>query len=446
MSPNVLKIGIPKRLLRNGHFRDKYGLQDGADKGLRKFSLAGDRKVFVLSARDVAGLVHLGLLDAGITYSEWLLGRDDDFEILGEVPGYSARVAVLVPKDCGGDSLEGFLGTRSRSAPLRVALEHTHLQDLVRARLQNRECSFLQVFGSVEGVLPEFADAAVDCVETGNSMRAHELKEIEVLHQSRLVLFVKRRASGSDDSLRAQCDFLLQVLAKPRKESICALRESAAATKSKSGPSSEPRIPPFVRYSQMVYGGELVFREPGASANADELAAGYLLAQHSSFSQLTDRVIFSLEVFDSVFENVVGYRDHIYFESVAEILSLLRRLELDYRVDDSPDLEAAIAALASCGFVYHFHLPRKFIGLSPRSGQVRCSSWGREYSRSILCAPAHASSQWRERRSSDQATLHTMLLPCREIYRKYLGHIKLERFDLELARKLRDQLPVRVLV
>jgi ATP phosphoribosyltransferase len=192
-----MKIGLPK-----GRFEAvsrgilaALGVPDPTAPRLRFRNGLDD--ILLLKAKDVPGLVAAGVLDAGVAPSEWVAELGMGCAVLGRVPGYQARISLLEPR--AGAAREG---RARRIATEFPALTRRHLVDA------GQDVRIIAVHGSTEAFIPDLADAAVDCVETGMTAERHGLQEVRTLHECclQVVAADPARASPADlDRLLAAC-------------------------------------------------------------------------------------------------------------------------------------------------------------------------------------------------------------------------------------------------
>ena len=154
-------------------------LELGGDRTLRH--AAGDATLIEMRNADVPVYVELGVADAGVVGKDVLL--ESGLRIYEPVDlGFSAcRLSLIRP-----------VGARG---PLRrVASKYPRLT-LAYLRAQGNSAEVVELSGNVElACLTGLADAVVDIVQTGGTLRANNLEEVEtILHSS--ARFVVNRAA-----------------------------------------------------------------------------------------------------------------------------------------------------------------------------------------------------------------------------------------------------------
>src|SRR3954447_9603422 len=146
-------------------------------------------EVLLVRAADVPEYVQDGVVDCGITGADLVRERGVDVEELLKLGFGACTLEAAVPQESPAQTLEDLAG-------LRAATVYPHL---ARAELAARgiETELVEVTGSVE-VAPRLglADAIVDLVSSGNTMRTNGLRSLGVLFSSQAVLVSRR---GGDE-------------------------------------------------------------------------------------------------------------------------------------------------------------------------------------------------------------------------------------------------------
>lgn len=155
--------------------------------GLFRYEKAIGRRrlvVHILKFGDIAHLIATAALDLGVTGDEWLLETavvreretiptlkgsttsmvvDADGSRLADIPIYTARLCLLLPE----------AATSSGTMTL-VASPYPNLARRLTTELDPRP-QILPIQGTSEALVPDLADAAIDVVETGTTVRLHRL-------------------------------------------------------------------------------------------------------------------------------------------------------------------------------------------------------------------------------------------------------------------------------
>ncbi len=190
----ILRLGLPK-----GSLQDSIG---------RLFERAGYEMIFperslyptiddpevecvLIRAQEMARYVEQGVLDAGVTGKDWILenrARVDELADLRFSKQSFRPVSwvLAVPEDSPIRRVKDLAG--KRIATEAVGLTERWLKEQgVRAHVEFS-------WGATEVKPPLLADAIVDVTETGSSLRANNLRVVEVLMESTPRLIANRAA------------------------------------------------------------------------------------------------------------------------------------------------------------------------------------------------------------------------------------------------------------
>ena len=145
-----------------------------------------DTTFLIVRPSDVPTYVEYGGADAGIVGKDVLLEQDSDVYEPLDLGFGACRISVAALK---GE------GSRDRlSSKIRVATKYPKLTE----RFFNQRgipVEIIKLYGSIElAPVVGLADRIVDLVETGNTLKAHGLIEVEVIAQS-TARFIVNRAS-----------------------------------------------------------------------------------------------------------------------------------------------------------------------------------------------------------------------------------------------------------
>lgn len=174
-SSDALRIGIPSkgrmgkevRELLSSIFRSAW-LTD-LDRRL-SCRVARNVEVVLLHARDIAPMVENGAIDVGITGWDLIQETKSNAVSIADTGLGGCRLSLALPQ-----------GEAELAQNPRVA---TVFPELAREYFTSRgvPCEILAVSGSVESaVVLGMADAIVDLVDTGNTLRANGLREADIL-------------------------------------------------------------------------------------------------------------------------------------------------------------------------------------------------------------------------------------------------------------------------
>jgi ATP phosphoribosyltransferase len=166
--------------------------------------------LFVRTA-DVAEYVRDGLVDLGLTGQDLVAERADGLEPILELGFGACSLVLAVPVGGEIETVEGLTGCR-------IA---TTFPRLTRAFLMERgvEAQVIEVTGAVE-VTPQLgvADAVVDLVASGSTLRVNGLRPIATLLESEAVLVAGSSAMAEDPRVAALTAMLRSVVEARGKE------------------------------------------------------------------------------------------------------------------------------------------------------------------------------------------------------------------------------------
>jgi ATP phosphoribosyltransferase len=148
----------------------------------------------LVRAQEMARYIETGALDAGITGRDWVFETGADVAEIGELL-YSkqslapVRWVLAVPEEAPVRSVKDLEGKV-------IATEVVNLTKKYLARHGvNARVEFS--WGATEVKVPQLADAIVEVTETGSSLRAHRLRIVDTVLESRTV-FIANRAAAND--------------------------------------------------------------------------------------------------------------------------------------------------------------------------------------------------------------------------------------------------------
>jgi ATP phosphoribosyltransferase len=217
----MLRMVIPKGSLEEQTLR----LMEAADLRVRRGSprdyhgrVDDDRieRVSLLRPQEIPRYVEEGFFDLGITGRDWLVETGADAEVLASLEyakggAGTVRVVLAVPVDSPAE--------RAAELPpgCRISTEYPNLTAAHFARL-GIPVRVFPSYGATEAKVPEIVDAIVDVTETGSTLRAHGMKDIETLLESEVLLIASRASAADPDKRRAMDDISTLLLGALRAE------------------------------------------------------------------------------------------------------------------------------------------------------------------------------------------------------------------------------------
>ncbi|MFH1007382.1 MAG: ATP phosphoribosyltransferase [Candidatus Latescibacterota bacterium] len=191
---NKLKLGLPKGSLQKSTFRlfakAGYRISVG-ERSYVPYIDDPELEGLLIRAQEIAHYVEDGVLDVGLTGRDWILENEADVveveELIYAKEGFRPiRWVVAVPEDSDIHSIEDLRGKRVATELLR------YTQRFLKARAIEADVEFS--WGATEVKPPRLADAIVELTETGNSLRANNLRIVDTLLESTTRLIVNKAA------------------------------------------------------------------------------------------------------------------------------------------------------------------------------------------------------------------------------------------------------------
>jgi len=195
-SSRVLRLGLPKGSLQDSTLalfkKAGYSFQVGS----RSYHATCDDpevKGLLIRAQEMARYVQDGVFDVGLTGLDWIQEQQADVVEVADLIYSKAsmrpvRWVLAVPNDSPIQSVKDLQGKR-------IA---TEVVNLTRQWLKKNGVSAEVEFswGATEVKAPELVDAIVEVTETGSSLRANNLRIVEVLLESWTKLIANKKAWG----------------------------------------------------------------------------------------------------------------------------------------------------------------------------------------------------------------------------------------------------------
>jgi ATP phosphoribosyltransferase len=211
MSKKVLKLGIPKGSLEeatvNLFARAGYKIQISSRS---YFPAIDDVEIecMLIRAQEIARYVMDGVLDAGLTGKDWVMeNRADVVEIAdliySKATSRPVRWVLAVPNDSDIKSVKDLQGKRIATEVVNMTTDYLKKHD-VTAHVEFS-------WGATEVKAPKLVDAIVEVTETGNSLRANNLRIIDTLLESN-TKFIMNKEAHQDDWKRDKVDRLVLML------------------------------------------------------------------------------------------------------------------------------------------------------------------------------------------------------------------------------------------
>jgi len=165
-------------------------------------------QIRLLRAQEMSRYVELGMLDAGLTGHDWIVENGSDVHEVCELKYAKqgrnpVRWVVAVPENSDIHSPKDLQG--KRIATEAVGIAQTYLDKHgVQADIEFS-------WGATEVKAPELVDAIVELTETGNSLRANNLRILDTILESNTQLICNRE-SWKDDWKRGKLEQVAMLL------------------------------------------------------------------------------------------------------------------------------------------------------------------------------------------------------------------------------------------
>lgn len=206
-----LKLGIPAgslqeataELFRRAGYRISFSSRS-------YFPAIDDDEIecMLIRAQEMARYVEDGVLDAGLTGYDWIMETGADVHevaelVFSKVSRRPVRWVLCVPNDSPVQSVKDLHG--ARIATEAVGLTKRYLEKHgVEARVEFS-------WGATEVKPPKLADAIVEVTETGNSLRANNLRIVDEILQS-TTRFIANRTAYADNWKQRKIDDIAVML------------------------------------------------------------------------------------------------------------------------------------------------------------------------------------------------------------------------------------------
>jgi ATP phosphoribosyltransferase len=190
----LLKIGLPKGSLQNQtfHLLKKAGFTATVNER-SYFPTIDDAELsaMLIKAKEMARYVEQGVMDCGIVGRDWVLEQNADVVEIAEL-NYAksglkpVRWVLAVPNDSTVKTISDLKGKRIATELVRYT-EKFFKKRKVKANIEFS-------WGATEAKPPLLADAIVDLTETGASLRANNLREVETILISSTVFIANKKS------------------------------------------------------------------------------------------------------------------------------------------------------------------------------------------------------------------------------------------------------------
>ncbi len=190
----MLRFGFPKGSLQDsmGRLFERAGYRmTFPDRSLYPTIDDPEVECVLIRAQEIARYVEDGVLDAGITGKDWIVGTRAKVHELADLRFSKQsfrplRWVLAVPEDSKIRRVEDLEGKRIATKGVGIVKSWLRKHG-VKAKVEFS-------WGATEVKPPLLADAIVDVTDTGSSLRANNLRIVETLMESTPRLIVNREA------------------------------------------------------------------------------------------------------------------------------------------------------------------------------------------------------------------------------------------------------------
>jgi ATP phosphoribosyltransferase len=208
---NKLVLGLPKGSLQEATFAMMQKAGFKVSVGSRSYIPNVDDpeiEARLIRAQEISRYVELGVLDAGITGFDWIQENGSDVHevadlIYAKQGMRPVRWVVAVHNDSKIHSVKDLQGKR-------IATEAVGMTKRYLAK-NGVEAQVEFSWGATEAKVPELVDAIVELTETGSSLRANNLRIMDVVLQS-TTKFIANRKTWQDEWKRRKIEQIAMLL------------------------------------------------------------------------------------------------------------------------------------------------------------------------------------------------------------------------------------------
>ena len=188
-----IRLGLPKGSLQESTFKlfKKAGFNVSCPSRSYIPSIDDDEiNCLLIRAQEMSRYVEEGVLDCGLTGNDWIEENSSNVIKVAELKYAKqslnpVRWVVAVPKDSSIKKAKDLKGARIATELVNVTKKY------LKKNKVNAEVEFS--WGATEIKVPELVDAIVELTETGSSLRANNLKIIDVVCYSTTWLIANKK-------------------------------------------------------------------------------------------------------------------------------------------------------------------------------------------------------------------------------------------------------------
>tara|TARA_A100001388_G_scaffold267238_1_gene241171 strand:- start:61 stop:936 length:876 start_codon:yes stop_codon:yes gene_type:complete len=195
----VLSFGLPKGSLEEATIKLFGRAGFSISKSSRSYKPCWDDPELdgrFVRAQEMSRYVEDGFFDCGLTGRDWVRENRSDVEIVADLiySRASNRISkwvLAVPEQSDVQTVKDLEGKSIATELVQVT------RDYLKENEVEAEVEFS--WGATEVKVPELVDAIVDLTETGSSLRANNLRVVDVLMETNTVLIANKRSLQDPD-------------------------------------------------------------------------------------------------------------------------------------------------------------------------------------------------------------------------------------------------------
>ncbi len=214
----IIKFAIPKGSLEVATFQflSQAGyVISGGKRSYRPQINDSEIALKMLRPQEIPVYVSEGIEDIAITGEDWIAETKSDVAIIANLDYGRVKLVAGVPKELSASSLSEVmdylwsknLNVRISTEYLRICSDWVKSNPVYKAKYedqdpmimtpwwkigQNPKVSIFLSFGATEAKPPEVADIIMDVTETGSTLSANNIREIETVMESCAVLIANK--------------------------------------------------------------------------------------------------------------------------------------------------------------------------------------------------------------------------------------------------------------
>ncbi len=195
----VLNFGLPKGSLEEATIKLFGRAGFSISKSSRSYKPCWDDPELdgrFVRAQEMSRYVEDGFFDCGLTGRDWVRENRSDVEIVADLiySRASNRISkwvLAVPEQSDVQTVKDLEGKSIATELVQVTRDYLNENEV------EAEVEFS--WGATEVKVPELVDAIVDLTETGSSLRANNLRVVDVLMETNTVLIANKRSLQDPD-------------------------------------------------------------------------------------------------------------------------------------------------------------------------------------------------------------------------------------------------------